>query len=155
MPARYAKRALNYDKRCVDSFCRVFLWYLGAISTLGQSKASPVIKTEKVSLARTEHTASVRTYHIGLRQASVLASLNSQDSDQSAHLLSLIRCLQQYRSTSVSYSIIALYIHLCSTIMNGWMTCDFTSFSTVFQSYQDDGRLMLLLCCCFTSKVNI
>ena len=22
-----------------------------------------------------------------------------------------------------------------------WMTCDFTSFSTVFQSYQDDERL--------------
>ena len=25
--------------------------------------------------------------------------------------------------------------------MNGWMICDFTSFSTVFQLYQDDGRL--------------
>ena len=23
--------------------------------------------------------------------------------------------------------------------MDGWMTCDLTSFSTVFQSYQDDG----------------
>ena len=22
--------------------------------------------------------------------------------------------------------------------MDGWMTCDFTSFLTVFQSYQDD-----------------
>ena len=25
--------------------------------------------------------------------------------------------------------------------MARWMTCDFTSFSTVFQSYQDDGRV--------------
>ena len=27
--------------------------------------------------------------------------------------------------------------------MDGWMTCDFTFFSTVFQSYQDDGRLIM------------
>ena len=26
---------------------------------------------------------------------------------------------------------------------DGWLTCDFTSFSTVFQSYQDDGRLIM------------
>ena len=30
--------------------------------------------------------------------------------------------------------------------MDGWMTCDFTSFSTVFQSYQDDGRLIMEDC---------
>ena len=24
----------------------------------------------------------------------------------------------------------------------GWMICDFTSFSTVYQSYQEDGRLI-------------
>ena len=24
--------------------------------------------------------------------------------------------------------------------MDGWMTCDFISFPTVFQSYQDDGQ---------------
>ena len=30
--------------------------------------------------------------------------------------------------------------------MDGWMTCDFTSFSTVFQSYQDDGRLITKGC---------
>ena len=29
---------------------------------------------------------------------------------------------------------------------DGWMTCDFTSFSTVFQSYQDDGRLIMKGC---------
>ena len=30
--------------------------------------------------------------------------------------------------------------------MDGWMTCDFTSFSTVFQSYQDGGRLIMKGC---------
>ena len=28
-------------------------------------------------------------------------------------------------------------------MMDGWMICDFTSFSTVFQSYQDDGRMIM------------
>ena len=31
--------------------------------------------------------------------------------------------------------------------LDGWMTCDFTSFSTVFQSYQDDGRLIMKAMC--------
>ena len=31
-------------------------------------------------------------------------------------------------------------------VLGGWMTCDFTSFSTVFQSYQDDGRLIMKGC---------
>ena len=30
--------------------------------------------------------------------------------------------------------------------IDGWMTCDFTSFSTVFQSYQDDGRIIMKGC---------
>ena len=30
--------------------------------------------------------------------------------------------------------------------MDGWMTCDFASFSTVLQSYQDDGRLIMKGC---------
>ena len=30
--------------------------------------------------------------------------------------------------------------------MDGWMTWDFTSFSTVFQSYQDDRRLKMNGC---------
>ena len=29
---------------------------------------------------------------------------------------------------------------------NGWMTCDLTSFSTVFQSYQDDKRTIMKGC---------
>ena len=30
--------------------------------------------------------------------------------------------------------------------MDGWMTCDFTSCSTVFQYYQDNGRLIMKGC---------
>ena len=33
-----------------------------------------------------------------------------------------------------------------SVQMDGWMTCDFTSFSRVFQSYQDDERLLMKGC---------
>ena len=32
------------------------------------------------------------------------------------------------------------------TLNDGWMICDFTSFSTVFQSYQDDGRMIMKGC---------
>ena len=28
-------------------------------------------------------------------------------------------------------------------IYGGWMTCNFTSFLTVFQSYQDNGRVII------------
>ena len=31
-------------------------------------------------------------------------------------------------------------------VVDGWMTCDFMSFSTVFQSYQDDGRMIMKGC---------
>ena len=31
-------------------------------------------------------------------------------------------------------------------IIDGWMTCDLSSFSTVFQSYQDDERLLMKGC---------
>ena len=30
--------------------------------------------------------------------------------------------------------------------MNGWMTCDFTPFLTVFQSYQDDVWMIMKGC---------
>ena len=29
---------------------------------------------------------------------------------------------------------------------DGWMTCKLTSFSTVSQSYQDDGRMIIKVC---------
>ena len=31
-------------------------------------------------------------------------------------------------------------------MMDGWMTCEFTFFSTVFKSYQDDGRVIMKGC---------
>ena len=31
-------------------------------------------------------------------------------------------------------------------MIDGWMTCNFMSFSTVFQSYQDDERLIMKGC---------
>ena len=31
-------------------------------------------------------------------------------------------------------------------LLDGWMTCDFTSFSSVFQSYQDDGQMIMKGC---------
>ena len=31
--------------------------------------------------------------------------------------------------------------------MTKWMTCDLTSFSTVFQSYQDNGRMIIKAVC--------
>ena len=37
------------------------------------------------------------------------------------------------------FTLYALLLELQYCKMNGWMICDFTSFSTVFQSYQDDG----------------
>ena len=33
-----------------------------------------------------------------------------------------------------------------SASVDVWMTCDFTSLSTVFQSYQDDERLIMKSC---------
>ena len=30
--------------------------------------------------------------------------------------------------------------------MDGWITCAFTSILTVFQSYQDDGRMIMKGC---------
>ena len=37
---------------------------------------------------------------------------------------------------------VSVFIHyLLSAKLDGWMTCNFTSFLTVFQSYQDDVRM--------------
>ena len=30
--------------------------------------------------------------------------------------------------------------------LDGWMTCDFTSFSTLFQLYQDDRQMIIKGC---------
>ena len=39
-----------------------------------------------------------------------------------------------------------VYPFTFDTVINGWMICDFTSFSTVFQSYQDNGRMIMKGC---------
>ena len=31
---------------------------------------------------------------------------------------------------------------------DGWMTCHYTSFSAVFQSFSDDGRVMMKVFMC-------
>ena len=33
-----------------------------------------------------------------------------------------------------------------TSLQDGWTTCNFTSFSTVFQSYQDIGRMIMKGC---------
>ena len=38
--------------------------------------------------------------------------------------------------------------------MAGWMTCDFMSFSTVFQSYQDNGQLIMKGCVQLSARVG-
>ena len=38
--------------------------------------------------------------------------------------------------------------------INGWMTCDFTSFSTVFQTYKDDERVILKGCVQWTPVLD-
>ena len=41
-----------------------------------------------------------------------------------------------------------------SNQMDGRMTCNFTSFSTVFKSYQDDGRLIKKGCVQCVEKIS-
>ena len=48
--------------------------------------------------------------------------------------------LNMHRSCKFTDSCLVLY-----DWMDGQMTCDFTSFSTVFQSYQDDGWMIMKL----------
>ena len=44
------------------------------------------------------------------------------------------------------YNVIWKIIPVTPSILDEWMTCNFTSFSTVFQSCQDDGRLIMKGC---------
>ena len=41
------------------------------------------------------------------------------------------------------------------TLMDGWMTWDFTSFSTVFHSNQDDERLIMKGCVQWNSVYGV
>ena len=51
--------------------------------------------------------------------------------DQSGLLRSLLAKIRQHKDYSK---------------MNEWMTCDFISFSSVFQSYQNNGRSIIKCC---------
>ena len=42
----------------------------------------------------------------------------------------------------VSHSFFFIWLKNAIHEIDGWMTCDFTSFSTVFQSYQDNGQMI-------------
>ena len=56
-------------------------------------------------------------------------------------LLTVKLCLKSYQNeASVKGSLIT------PIRQDGWMTCDFTSFSTVFQSYQANGRVIMKGC---------
>ena len=41
---------------------------------------------------------------------------------------------------------VCVCVCVCDRRMDGRMSCDFTSFSTVFQSYQDEKRLIMKGC---------
>ena len=49
-----------------------------------------------------------------------------------------------FRSLKQSKFILLKWIYKLT--LGAWMTCDVTSFSTVFQSYQDDGRMIMKDC---------
>ena len=51
--------------------------------------------------------------------------------------------LQQYTVRSIIFGNEHLTV---KRLMDGWMTCDFTSFLTVSQSYQDDGWMIMKSC---------
>ena len=46
-------------------------------------------------------------------------------------------CCQDFNREKIGYLI---------TLEDGWLICDFTFFSTVFQSDQDDGRMKMKGC---------
>ena len=50
------------------------------------------------------------------------------------------------RHTETGLSLSCSKVCHASLTMDGWMTCDFKSFSTVFQSYQDNGWMMTKSC---------
>ena len=52
------------------------------------------------------------------------------------------------RNATCSHNVKHIYLIMVFAVISndGWMTCDFTSFSTVFQSYQDNGRMIMKDC---------
>ena len=51
--------------------------------------------------------------------------------------------VQMYKHHTLLINIVQT---MTDVFKDGWMTCDFTSFLTVFQSYQDDRRTIMKGC---------
>ena len=64
------------------------------------------------------------------------------------HLVHVMYCIGkgQNRRLTILYPTWTIRPTMLQLIKDGWMTCDFTSFSTVFQLYQDDRRLIMKSC---------
>ena len=76
-------------------------------------------------------------------------SLISELSKTDQQLILKIKSLFHATVQDILQSKPCLQLHTCSFWdgwMDGWITFDFTSFSTVFQSYQDDVRLIMKSC---------
>ena len=50
-------------------------------------------------------------------------------------------------SGSMLFANLTIFNLMAQVLMDGWMTCNFMSFSTVFQSYQDDKQLIMKAVC--------
>ena len=67
------------------------------------------------------------------------------------HCRSLIYILLLFFHINIMFvhltsSIYAAHENPYSNMMDGWMTCNFRTFSTLFQSYQDDGWMIMKGC---------
>ena len=67
-------------------------------------------------------------------------------------LTAVVIMLQVVKLVDLTAVVVILLVVKCRTgivhchMDDGWMIYDFTSFSTVFQSYQDDDRLIMKGC---------
>ena len=60
-----------------------------------------------------------------------------------------VEMVEKYRGVPVSvnlYSRCLVIFYWYQYKMDSWMTCNFRSFSKVFQSYQEDERLIVKVC---------
>ena len=62
----------------------------------------------------------------------------------------MINSFHSFQAISLKLcTVVADILRICICLfckMNGWMTCDFTSFLTVLQSYQDDVGMIMKGC---------
>ena len=65
------------------------------------------------------------------------------DESTESMFIAVIKACRKYEVMTTTCGV---KIRLAWLPMVGWMLCDFTSFSTVFQSTQDDGRTIMKGC---------